>query len=184
MKSIIKYGHPECARAVFNKGRKIEGKDPLEWRKSAITGIPIRFSHHGKASEYGWDIEHKIPKAKNGSDHLSNLIPLDYFTNRSQGASMKNKQKTIAKFHTALAQQRGIKPTYKNMDFKWSEELIGQTLWVRATPVSIQKLAKINSYDRKSVKITWLDTMWTEDVELNKDLFQNISSRRSRSVCA
>ena len=170
------YGGKDCARAVFNKGRKIEGKDPLEWRKSAITGKPIKFSHHGKATKYGWDIEHKIPKAKNGSDHLSNLIPLDYYTNRSQGASMKNKKSIVAKFHIALAQQRGIKPTYKNLDFKWSEELIGKTLWVKETPVSIQKLAKINFYNRKIVNVTWVDTLWNDDIELNKDLFENIST--------
>lgn len=174
MKRHIKYGDPECSRAVFNKGRKISGKDPNEWRKCAITGVPIKFSDLNKNIETGWHQDHFISKAKNGSDELRNLIPVQKRQNIGQGASLKDKPKALLLLHRALAEQRGIKPIYKNLEFKWGNDLIGKTLWVKATPTSIQKLAILNHYNRKMVNITWVDTKWEDDLPLNKDLFEEL----------
>ena len=122
-RSLIKYGDRECPRAVFNKGRFIPEKDPREWRKCRITGKPIRFSHHGKKTEFGWDMDHKIPVARNGSDYLCNLIPVLLSVNRSQGASYKNKPQALIEQHEAIYIQRGIQRRYKNLDFKWSDDI-------------------------------------------------------------
>jgi hypothetical protein len=170
--SLIKYGHPECPRAVFNKGRCIPGKDPYEWRKCGVTGNPIRFSHHGKKTEFGWDMDHKISKARNGSDYLINLIPVLLSVNRSQGASLKNKPDALIEQHEAIYIQRGIQRRIKNLDFKWSDDIKGKLFWVKATPSSIQKLATIIDFNRKFVNILWKDSNWPDMLPLDKNLFE------------
>ncbi len=45
-------------------------------------GNEIRFSEYGKRSKYGWEIDHKHPKAKGGSDKDRNLQPLHWKENR------------------------------------------------------------------------------------------------------
>lgn len=71
-------------RAVFSKGTAIAGYDAAIWRRD-ITGHAMKFSEHGNEGEYGWEIDHIKPKAKHGSDELSNLQPLWWSNNRSKG---------------------------------------------------------------------------------------------------
>jgi hypothetical protein len=168
----LKYGHPDCPRAVFNKGAKIADKDPDEWRKCEITKQPIKFADFGKSTPTGWQMDHRIPQSKSGPDLLWNLIPVQTRQNIGQGASFKDKPDALLQYHAALAERRGIKPKYKNLEFKWSKELIGTTIWVKATPTSVQKLARLNGYNRKMVSVTWTDTNWDEEIPLNKDLFE------------
>ena len=170
--SLIKYRDPECPRAVFNKGRKIAGLDPIEYRLCHITGRIICFSHYGLFTEFGWHEDHFIPLAQNGSDFICNLIPVYYKINLSQGQSMKYKPKAIILRNEALAEKRGIQRKYKNLDFKWSDDLIGSVVWVKETPCSLQKTAKIVSYDKKWVLLVWVDSGFSGKVPLDKDLFE------------
>lgn len=68
---------------VWDKGRRIRGKDPEHWRKD-VTGKPIRRSAYGTQGKYGWEIDHKYPKSKGGSDDLQNLQPLHWEENRKK----------------------------------------------------------------------------------------------------
>ena len=171
-KSQKNYGNPHCKRAVFNKGKIIPEKDPQQWRICWISGKIIKFSEHGKSSEYGWDIDHNIPKAKNGSDDLYNLIPVSSSVNRSQGASLKYKPKALIEQHQAIYIQRNIQRRYKNLDFRWSDEIKGKLFWVKALPSSIQKLATIIDFNRKFVNVLWQDSNWMDKIPLDKDLFE------------
>ncbi len=71
-------------QAVWEKGRKITGKDPNVWRKDSC-GATIKRDQYGNTTLRGWEIDHKHPKSRGGSDNLRNLQPLQWENNRSKG---------------------------------------------------------------------------------------------------
>lgn len=75
---------PSVVSQVWQKGAAIPGYDPNVWRRD-ICGHAIKFSEHGNInSDYGWEIDHIWPVAKNGSDNIANLQPLYWETNRDK----------------------------------------------------------------------------------------------------
>ena len=70
-------------RKVFNKGKPIKGKNPDTYRKDD-NGKTIKFGSYGTQGEYGWEIDHKNPKAKGGTDSIENLRPLNTADNRKK----------------------------------------------------------------------------------------------------
>jgi len=77
---------------VWEKGKEIRGRDPDVWRKDKYDN-KIRFGSYGTEGEYGWEIDHKNPKDKGGSDQLRNLQPLHWEENREKGAKTQHKGK-------------------------------------------------------------------------------------------
>lgn len=76
--------------AVWVKGTPVPDKDGKHWDQTVwrydIYGKPIRYSEHGNTnSDVGWEIDHKKPTAKGGSDTLDNLQPLQWENNRAKG---------------------------------------------------------------------------------------------------
>lgn len=69
---------------VWNKGKKIRGKDPSLYRKDVL-GNELYYHSYGKNSEKGWEIDHSKPISKGGTDHLNNLKPLNTKANRKKG---------------------------------------------------------------------------------------------------
>ncbi|WP_441459067.1 HNH endonuclease domain-containing protein [Burkholderia thailandensis] len=68
---------------VWEKGRSIKGKDPDLYRKDAH-GNEIYKPSYGKNGEKSWEIDHKVPVAKGGSDSMKNKQPLQTDANRQK----------------------------------------------------------------------------------------------------
>ncbi|MBO0930331.1 HNH endonuclease signature motif containing protein [Fibrella aquatilis] len=71
---------------VFQKGEPIPGKNPDLHRLDAY-GTLIYWPHHGKPWEMGWEIDHRKPLSKGGSNNIRNLQPTHWKTNRQKGAT-------------------------------------------------------------------------------------------------
>ena len=69
---------------VWNKAKTVRGRDPEKYRRDP-KGNVIYKSSYGKTSDMGWEVDHKKPKSKGGSDHQRNLQALQWEANRTKG---------------------------------------------------------------------------------------------------
>ncbi|MFV2045181.1 MAG: HNH endonuclease signature motif containing protein [Anaerolineales bacterium] len=44
---------------------------------------------YGKGGDCGWEVDHRNPKAKGGTDHLRNIQALNTSANRKKGSKRK-----------------------------------------------------------------------------------------------
>jgi len=82
----------ELIEKVWEKAKEMRGKDPDVWRKDTY-GNKIRFASYGTEGEFGWEIDHKIPKEKGGSENIRNLQPLQWEENREKSDKSQHKGK-------------------------------------------------------------------------------------------
>lgn len=68
---------------AWNNATIIKGKNPNLYRKDAY-GNTIFKTSYGKKSDMGWEIDHKHPKAKGGTDSSRNLQAIQWEENRSK----------------------------------------------------------------------------------------------------
>jgi len=68
--------------AVWKKGTPEPG---LSLYRKDYCGASMQQNKYGKQEQYGWEIDHKKPVSKDGSDDLSNLQPLQWENNRHKG---------------------------------------------------------------------------------------------------
>lgn len=76
---------PAVVEEVWRKGQVVQGYDPGVYRKDACGAWMKRSDHGDTESSFGWEIDHIMPVARGGSDHLSNLQPLQWQNNRGKG---------------------------------------------------------------------------------------------------
>jgi 5-methylcytosine-specific restriction endonuclease McrA len=73
----------ERVQEVWETAQTIRGKDPDQYRRDAAGNV-IRRASYGKDSEMGWEVDHKKPVNRDGSDNLRNLQPLQTDENREK----------------------------------------------------------------------------------------------------
>ena len=69
---------------TWEKAKTIRGRNPEAWRKDDL-GHKIRMGSYGTQGEFGWEIDHKNPRSKGGSDNPRNLQALHWEANRKKG---------------------------------------------------------------------------------------------------
>ena len=75
------YKKKGCKDAVWQQSIPIKGKNPDLYRRDAA-GTPIFYNSYGKNTSMGWEIDHRLPSSRGGSNSLSNLQSLQTTTNR------------------------------------------------------------------------------------------------------
>ncbi|MCL4709574.1 HNH endonuclease [bacterium] len=74
-------------RRIWEKGTLIQGYSEDIWRHD-IYGSVMKYDEHGNTrSQYGWEIDHIMPRAKGGQTTWNNLQPLQWENNRRKGDS-------------------------------------------------------------------------------------------------
>jgi hypothetical protein len=71
--------------SVWKKAAVISGRDSNTYRNDACGKMIKRSDHGNTSSEYGWEVDHIKPVARDGTDDLYNLQPLYWKTNRDKG---------------------------------------------------------------------------------------------------
>lgn len=70
--------------AVWEKGARVRSRDPNLYRRDDCGNIIYKPSY-GKETDMGWEIDHRKPVAKGGTDHMNNLRPLQCAANGEKG---------------------------------------------------------------------------------------------------
>lgn len=68
---------------AWEKAKKIRSRNPNLWRRDEM-GNPIYKPVYGKGGDHGWEVDHKNPRAKGGSDSKRNLQALQTKANREK----------------------------------------------------------------------------------------------------
>ena len=77
---------------AWNKAQPIKGKNPDLYRKDPYGNTMYKPSY-GKQSEMGWEVDHKYPVAKGGTDSSRNLQAVQWEENRSKSDKYPYKKK-------------------------------------------------------------------------------------------
>lgn len=77
---------------AWEEAKPMRGKDSDVWRKDKYDN-KIRFGSYGTEGEYGWELDHKYPKSKGGSEKDSNIQPLHWEENRKKSDNTNYKKK-------------------------------------------------------------------------------------------
>jgi 5-methylcytosine-specific restriction endonuclease McrA len=78
--------------SVWDKATPIRGENPDVYRKDPY-GNKIRKASYGTQGDFDWEIDHKNPLAKSGTDTLRNKQPLHWEENREKGDTYPYKKK-------------------------------------------------------------------------------------------
>ena len=70
---------------VWQKGNVVITHDPRHARQDDYGRWMVRAEYGNRRSDWGWEMDHKIPASRGGSDALGNLRPLNWRSNVERG---------------------------------------------------------------------------------------------------
>jgi len=68
---------------AWDRAAEIRGSDPNTWRRDE-EGNVIRYGSYGTTGEYGWELDHRYPQSKGGTEHGRNIRALHWQANREK----------------------------------------------------------------------------------------------------
>lgn len=71
---------------AWERASTVRGQDPNVWRRDE-EGNVIRYASYGTQGEYGWELDHRVPVSRGGSEHGRNLRALHWQANREKSDS-------------------------------------------------------------------------------------------------
>jgi hypothetical protein len=74
----------EQIEKVWLKGKEVSGYEKNKHRKDLAGAWMQKDQHGNQDSIFGWQIDHKIPSAKNGCSSMCNLQPLQWNNNQTK----------------------------------------------------------------------------------------------------
>ncbi|MFH1897545.1 MAG: HNH endonuclease signature motif containing protein [Candidatus Desantisbacteria bacterium] len=77
---------------AWEKVKPVSERNPDVWGKDALGNL-IRKPSYGTQGEYGWEIDHKYPLSKGGTDTPKNIQPLQWKENRTKSDKYPYKKK-------------------------------------------------------------------------------------------
>ena len=78
---------PTVINQVWNEARFVPNANPNEYRQDPYGNL-LRYDHYGRFEDMGWEIDHIVPRAHGGGDHIQNLQAMRTTVNRQMGDSL------------------------------------------------------------------------------------------------
>ena len=79
-------------QTAWENAKPIKGKNPDVYRKDTYGNVIYKPSY-GKQSDMGWEVDHKHPVSKGGSDSPKNLQAVQWEENREKSNKYPYKKK-------------------------------------------------------------------------------------------
>ena len=184
MNTTIKtnYGQSGCKYATWVKGKHIKNKNPNIWRIDAGNNL-IKYSEYNNTkSKYCWDIDHIIAKSSGGTNYIINLQPLQSKINRGAGNSDNKPGLDKQILHDARkAKYLQYNPIINNNKRNIIKLIENTIMYVKQSPLTEPQLAKILSIHKNEVTVLWLYSNYKQNIVLDKDLFSEVPTTRTRN---
>lgn len=68
---------------AWEKAAEVRGRSPEVWRRDE-EGHLMRWGSYGTQGNFGWELDHRFPQAKGGTDSSKNLRALHWRENREK----------------------------------------------------------------------------------------------------
>ncbi|HML72493.1 MAG TPA: hypothetical protein PKA78_14125 [Macellibacteroides fermentans] len=93
---------PEIIEKVWEKGIVVEDQNDQEFRKDIIGAWIGRRFYNNKKNQFGWVIGYIRPIEKGGSNHIDNLIPLQWENNNLINQGVTDRKVTANRIRNEL----------------------------------------------------------------------------------
>ena len=101
--------------AIWDKAKKIDGQDSMKYRQD-VGGAWIQYDKYGKEESFGWEIDHMFPESLGGTNHTTNLQPLQWENNRTKSDNFPSYSTSVSSDDTKYSK--------KDQNWKFTDSFI------------------------------------------------------------